>query len=64
MWKLLTPAQRRIVRLVARGMTNRQIALKLGIQTQTVSNAVSAILRRMGARNRIALLLLWRWRRR
>lgn len=62
--KWLTPAEARIVRLLARGLTYREIALRLEIKTQTVSNAVSVVLHRFGARNRVQLALLWGSRRR
>lgn len=45
-----------IVELVATGLTNQEIALKLMISKRTVDNHVSNIFTKTGAKNRVALL--------
>ena len=55
---VLTPRQREIARLVARGMTNRQIASELSISTNTVANHVAQTIRRLGLSSR-SLIAVW-----
>jgi len=45
-----------IVELVARGLTNQEIAQSLTISKRTVDNHVSNIFTKTGAKNRVALL--------
>ena len=45
-----------IIELVATGLTNQEIALKLMISKRTVDNHVSNIFTKTGAKNRVALL--------
>jgi DNA-binding CsgD family transcriptional regulator len=45
-----------IVELVARGLTNQEIAQVLTISKRTVDNHVSNIFTKTGAKNRVALL--------
>ncbi|MFE2322347.1 LuxR C-terminal-related transcriptional regulator [Streptomyces sp. NPDC059385] len=49
----LTPRQVQVAMLVAEGMTNRQIAEKLGLSEWTVVNHVRQIMRRLGCSSRI-----------
>jgi DNA-binding NarL/FixJ family response regulator len=51
----LSPRQMEVTKLVARGMTNQQIANKLEISFCTVRAHVSAALNRTGSPNRAAL---------
>jgi DNA-binding NarL/FixJ family response regulator len=51
----LTPRERDIAGLVERGLTNGQIALRLGLSGKTVSNNVSTILAKCGATDRVEL---------
>ena len=51
----LTPRERDIAGLVERGLTNGQIALRLGLSGKTVSNNVSTILMKCGAMDRVEL---------
>jgi DNA-binding NarL/FixJ family response regulator len=56
----LTPAQRRALRLLARGYSNQQIAQRLTMQRQTVKNTVAAIYDQLGLSNRNeAVLYYW-----
>lgn len=48
----LTPQQIEVLRLIAQGCTNRQIAEKLHIARGTVERHVHSILSRLGMRNR------------
>ena len=51
----LTDRERRLVRVLASGATNREIASRLGLREQTVKNRLSAIYERLGLRNRLEL---------
>lgn len=48
----LTRREGEIATLVARGMTNRQIAVELTVSEHTVANHVAKILRKLGADSR------------
>jgi DNA-binding NarL/FixJ family response regulator len=50
--RLLTARHREVLRLLARGYSNAQIAHALVIEPGTVANHVAAILRRLGLRSR------------
>jgi two-component system, NarL family, response regulator DevR len=49
----LTPRQRKVLDLLANGLTNRQIAAELSLSEKTVKNTVSAILLALGVRRRV-----------
>lgn len=53
----LTPTERLVAERVAAGATNREIAASLFIAEGTVKNHVSALLRKLGRRDRTALAL-------
>jgi DNA-binding NarL/FixJ family response regulator len=55
----LTPREYQVAMLVARGLTNKEIAHRLGVTEGTVKLHVHNILRKLGARNRYALCLLY-----
>ncbi|WPF66773.1 MULTISPECIES: response regulator transcription factor [unclassified Corynebacterium] len=55
---VLTRAERGVAELVARGHTNREIARELFLAEGTVKNHVSALLRKLRARDRTNLALL------
>lgn len=48
----LTPRQREILSSITRGLTNREIAIQLGIRRDGVDRHVNAILAKVGAANR------------
>lgn len=50
----LTAREREILQLIARGLTDAQIAASLYLERCTVSNHVSRILGKLGAPNRTA----------
>jgi RNA polymerase sigma factor (sigma-70 family) len=52
----LTPRQRQILRLVAEGLTNREIAKHFGISVRTVEVHRFNLMRRLGVRNVAQLL--------
>jgi DNA-binding NarL/FixJ family response regulator len=53
----LTPRQLDIVRLVAKALTNKQIALALEISEQTVKNHLMAAYRRMQVSGRFSIVV-------
>lgn len=56
----LTPTERRMLRYVARGWTNKNIASQLNVQCQTVLNALTNIYQKLGVHNRNeAALYYW-----
>lgn len=54
----LTPQQTRILRLICDGKPNKQIAYELSLAEATVKAHVTALLRRLGVRNRTQAALL------
>ncbi|MFM8524670.1 MAG: LuxR C-terminal-related transcriptional regulator [Cyanobacteriota bacterium] len=52
----LSERELEIIELVATGLTNQEIALKLMISKRTVDNHVSNVFTKTGAKNRVALL--------
>jgi non-specific serine/threonine protein kinase len=49
---LLTRREEEVAALVARGLTNRQVAIKLSISENTVANHIAKILRKLGLDSR------------
>lgn len=54
-WSSLTPAEHNVADLVARGLTNPEIAARLGVSAGTVKDHVSSALRKLGVRTRAEL---------
>ena len=54
---ILTPTERSVAEKVARGMSNQEIAGALFLAEGTVKNHVSALLRKLKARDRTVLAL-------
>ena len=48
----LTPQERRVLRLITEGLTNREIADRLFLAEQTVKNYVSSVLSKLGLKRR------------
>jgi DNA-binding NarL/FixJ family response regulator len=55
---MLTPQERRILDLIAEGMTNRQIATELLLAEKTVKNYVSSLLGKLGVERRTQAAIL------
>ena len=55
---MLTPQERRILDLIAQGMTNRQIATELLLAEKTVKNYVSSLLAKLGLERRTQAAVL------
>jgi DNA-binding CsgD family transcriptional regulator/tetratricopeptide (TPR) repeat protein len=56
-WDSLTPAERRVAWLVAEGISNPEIARRLGISARTVQTHVSHALEKLGVTSRVELAL-------
>jgi DNA-binding NarL/FixJ family response regulator len=54
---LLSPREREIVRLIARGRTNKEIAKRLSISVRTVERHRSSIMNKLGLQNRAELIV-------
>ena len=56
----LTPAEGDLLRLVARGLANKEIARDLGIANQTVQNGLTRVFQKLGVSSRNeAILYYW-----
>lgn len=53
----LTPGEERVLRLVSRGKTNKEIALVLGLSPATVKRHLEKSLSKLGLRNRVELAI-------
>lgn len=56
----LTPREKQILELLARGLTNQAIGLELVISPLTVRDFVSRLLTKFGAHNRTELAFVYR----
>jgi DNA-binding NarL/FixJ family response regulator len=56
--KALTPQERRILELIAQGMTNRQIGNEMFLAEKTVKNYVSSLLAKLGLERRTQAAVL------
>ncbi|WP_298919157.1 response regulator transcription factor [uncultured Roseobacter sp.] len=54
----LTPQQQKIMKLICRGKPNKQIAYELSLAEATVKAHITALLRRLGARNRTQAVVM------
>jgi two-component system response regulator DevR len=54
----LTPQERRILELIAQGLTNRQIGEHLFLAEKTVKNYVSSLLAKLGLKRRTQAAIL------
>lgn len=54
-YSLLSPREREIAALVARGMCNKEIARELALRNQTVRNTLTKVYRKTGIRTRTEL---------
>ena len=51
----VSPRERQIVAFIATGCSNREIAARMGLRTQTVKNHLCRIYRKLGLPNRVQL---------
>ncbi len=58
-WSDLTDREQAVAELVAQGLDNAEIAAALFISQGTVRNMISAILQKLGLKNRTQLAVLW-----
>jgi DNA-binding CsgD family transcriptional regulator len=56
-WASLSPAERRVVALVAEGLTNPAIAERLVVSRRTIETHISHVFRKLGVTSRIELVL-------
>jgi DNA-binding CsgD family transcriptional regulator len=56
----LTPAEAAVVAEVARGLSNAEIAGKLGKSVGTIKNQLSSVYRKLGVNNRVRLIMMFR----
>jgi DNA-binding CsgD family transcriptional regulator len=54
-WESLTPAEQSVVRLVAEGLTNQQVAQRLFVSRRTVGTHLTHIFAKLGLSNRSEL---------
>ncbi|WP_329045607.1 LuxR C-terminal-related transcriptional regulator [Amycolatopsis sp. NBC_01488] len=54
-WDALTPAERKVARLIGTGMTNRAAAQELGISPNTVGTHVRSVFTKLDVRSRVQL---------
>jgi DNA-binding NarL/FixJ family response regulator len=54
----LTPQEQKIVALIAQGLTNKEIAQRLGSSPFTVRNQVKVIIRKLEMKNRVQVAYL------
>jgi DNA-binding NarL/FixJ family response regulator len=54
----LEPAERRVLELIAEGLSNREIAEQLGVPVEAVRDALDAIFARLGAGSKLEALLI------
>jgi DNA-binding NarL/FixJ family response regulator len=55
--QVLSPREREIALLVARGLSNKEVARKLGLSHGTIKSHVHSILQKLGARTRYSLIV-------
>jgi len=56
--ELLTARERAVLRLIGEGLTNRQIAARLGLAEKTVKNYVTHLLLKLGVERRTQAAIL------
>jgi pimeloyl-ACP methyl ester carboxylesterase/DNA-binding CsgD family transcriptional regulator len=54
-WDALTPSEREVARLIASGLTNRQVATRLGMSPHTVDGRLRRVFAKLGVNTRVEL---------
>lgn len=57
--RTLTPRERAVAELVAKGMSNKQVADELGLKIATVKAHLGTIFTKVRVHNRVGLTLAW-----
>jgi DNA-binding NarL/FixJ family response regulator len=55
----LSRREQQLVHMISEGLTNKEIATRLGLSQQTVKNHVHRMLRKVGASDRLAIVERW-----
>jgi DNA-binding NarL/FixJ family response regulator len=56
----LTRREQQLIHMIGRGLTNKEIAVELGLSEQTIKNHVHRMLRKLGANDRLGAVELCR----
>jgi DNA-binding CsgD family transcriptional regulator len=57
-WKILSPREGEVALLVARGLSNKEVARELGISGETVKGHMHGIFQKLGIKSRHSLTIL------
>lgn len=57
-WKNLSPREGEVALLVARGLSNKEVAYELGISDGTVKTHMHSIFQKLGTKSRYSLIVL------
>lgn len=55
----LSRRQQQLIHMISEGLTNKEIAMRLGLSEQTVKNHIHRMLRKVGATDRLAIVERW-----
>jgi DNA-binding NarL/FixJ family response regulator len=55
----LSRREQQVIHMISEGLTNKEIATRLGLSQQTVKNHVHRMLRKVGANDRLAIVERW-----
>jgi DNA-binding NarL/FixJ family response regulator len=56
----LSPREREAIELIAAGLTNKEVAARMGVSMSTVKGYMVDIFRKTGASNRTAAVVWWK----